>query len=92
VCIHDGKGEVTGKVDASLGSIKFKASGNVDLTGGHPKAEFDDISVGNVPGVVLGLLEGIVEDAIQELLDDIGLRHTYTPVLSQGSAEIQGTP
>jgi hypothetical protein len=92
VCIHDGKGEVTGKVDASLGSIKFKASGNVDLTGGHPKAEFDDISVGNVPGVVLGLLEGIVEDAIQELLDDIRLSHTYMPVLSPGSAEIQGTP
>lgn len=92
VCVHDGQGEVTGKVDAFLGSIKFKAKGSVDLTGGHPEAHFDDIEVGNVPGAVLGLLEGIVEDAIQELLDDINLSHTYTPSLSEGSAAIQGTP
>ncbi len=92
VCVHDGRGEVTGKVDAFLGKIKFKAAGTVDLSSGHPVAEFDDISVGNVPGVVLGLLEGIVEGAIEELLDDIGLSHTYTPALSGGSAEIQGTP
>jgi hypothetical protein len=92
VCVHDGQGEVTGKVDALLGKIKFKAAGTVDLTSGHPVAEFDDISVGNVPGFILGLFEGIVESAIEELLEDIGLSHTYTPGLSGGSAEIQGTP
>ena len=92
VCVHDGQGEVTGKVDAFLGKIKFKAAGTVDLSSGHPVAEFDDISVGNVPGFILGLFEGIVESAIEELLDDIGLSHTYSPGLSGGSAEIQGTP
>ncbi len=92
VCVHDGQGEVTGKVDAFVGSVKFKAKGTVDLTTGHPVAEFDDIAVGNVPGVVLGLLEGIVEGAIEELLDDISLSHSYTPGLSEGSAQIQGTP
>ena len=92
VCIHDGKGEVTGKVDAFFGKIKFKASGTVDLTGDQPKAEFDEISVGDVPSAVLGLFEGIVEGAIEELLDDLNLSHTYAPVLSEGGAEIQGTP
>ena len=92
VCVHDRQGEVTGKVDAFLGKIKFSAKGTVDLTSGHPVAKFDDIAVGNVPGVVLGLLEGTVESAIEELLDDINLSHTYTPSLSEGSAQIQGTP
>jgi hypothetical protein len=92
VCIHDGKGEVTGKADAFLGSVKFKVTGTVDLTGDHPQANFDDISVGNVPGVALAPLEGIVEDAIEELLDDINLAHSYAPALTEGSAEIVGSP
>lgn len=62
------------------------------MSADQPKAEFDEISVGNVPGAVLGLFEGIVEGAIEELLDDLNLSHTYAPVLSGGTAEIQGTP
>jgi hypothetical protein len=92
VCIHNGFGEVTGKVDVSVAEAKFKASGTVDLSGDHPVAEFDDVEVGNVPGVILDPFESTVEDAIQELLDDINLDHTYTVELQEGQAVIQGTP
>ena len=92
VCIHDGFGEVTGKVDAFVGDARFKVKGTVTLSGGHPVADFQDIEVGNVPGAVLGPFENAVEDAIQELLDDITLKHAYTPALQPGSAAINGTP
>ncbi len=92
VCLHDGKGEVSGKADAFLGSVKFRVSGTADLTGDHPRAEFDDIEVGNVPGTVIAPFENVVEDAIQQLLDDINLKHSYVPALSEGKADIQGTP
>jgi hypothetical protein len=92
VCIHNGFGEVTGKVDASVAEAKFKVKGTVDLTGDHPNANFDDIEVGNIPSAVIGPFENLVEDAIQELLDDINLKHSYTPTLQEGSVTIQGTP
>ncbi len=92
VCIYSGSGAATGKVDLPVGTAKFKATGTLDLTGDHPDAKFDDIEVGNVPGVVLAPFESAVEDAIQELLDDITLDHTYTVELQPGQAVISGTP
>jgi hypothetical protein len=92
VCIYSGSGAATGQVDLPVGDAKFKVTGTVDLTGEHPVAEFDDVEVGNVPGVVLDPFESTVEDAIQELLDDINLDHTYTVELKPGEAVISGTP
>ena len=92
VCIHDGYGEVTGSVDVAVGSGKFKVKGTVALNGGRPVVDFDDIELGNVPGFALGPLEGAVEDAIEELLDDITLEDTYAPSLSEGQVKIDGTP
>jgi hypothetical protein len=92
VCIHSGFGEVTGKVDASVSKAKFRVKGTVDLSGDHPDANFDDVEVGNVPGAVIGPFENLVEDAIQEVLDDINLKHTYSVTLAEGSATIEGAP
>ena len=92
VCIHDGFGEVTGKVDAFVGSGNFRVTGTVALDQGRPIVDFQDIEVGNVPGFALAPFENAVEDAIQELLDDITLEHTYAPSLSEGQAKIDGTP
>jgi hypothetical protein len=92
VCTHDGYGEVTGSVDVAVGSGKFKAKGSVALNGGRPVVDFQDIELGNVPSFALGPLEGAVEDALQELLDDISLEHTYSPTLQEGSATIEVAP
>jgi hypothetical protein len=92
VCIHDGFGEVTGKVDALVGNGNFRVKGSVTLDQGRPVVDFQDIEVGNVPGFALAPFENAVEDAIQELLDDITLNHTYSPTLSAGQAKIDGSP
>jgi hypothetical protein len=92
VCIHDGFGEVTGSVDVFIGSGNFKVKGAVDLSGGRPVVDFQDIELGSVPGFALAPLESAVETAIQELLDDISLDHTYAPTLTEGQAQISGTP
>jgi hypothetical protein len=93
VCIHDGFGEVTGSVDAFLGmSADFKASGTIDLSGAHPVVDFQDIEVGSVPGFVIEPFEGLVEDAIEELLEKVNLEHGLTPTLTEGEARIDGLP
>jgi hypothetical protein len=93
VCIHDGFGEGTAKLEAFLGlDTEIKVTGSLDLTGDSPVAQIDDIEIGNVPGFITGAVEGLVEDAIDEALEDINLKHTYTPVLSEGQAQIDGQP
>jgi hypothetical protein len=92
VCIYSGSGAATGEVDLPVGTAKFKVTGTVDLTGEHPEAQFDDVEVGNVPGAILDPFESTVEDAIQELLDDVDLSHDYTVELRPGEAVISGTP
>ena len=92
VCVYSGSGAVTGQVDLPVGDAKFKATGTVSLSGPHPVAEFDDIEVGNIPGVVMDPFESAVEDAIQSLLDDVNLTHVYTVELQPGQAVISGTP
>jgi len=91
ICLHDGFGEVTGNVDALLGiNAGFKAKGNVDLSGAHPVVEFDDIDIGSVPGLVIDPFKGLLENAIEELLEKIDLEHSYVPTITEGEARIDG--
>ncbi len=93
ICIHDGFGEATAKLGAILGlETKVKISGTVDLTGDTPQAQLDDIEIGNVPGFIVDIVEGQVEDAVDEALENIDLSHTYTPTLVEGEAQIDGVP
>ncbi len=93
ICIHDGFGEATAKLEAILGlETKVKIKGNLDLSGDHPEALDLEIDIGNVPGFITNAIEGFVEDAIDEALEDIDLSHTYTPTLTEGQAQIDGVP
>ncbi len=93
ICIHDGFGEATGSLEAILGlETDVKISGTLDLTGDTPVAQIDDIEIGNVPGFITNAIEGFVEDAVDEALENIDLKHTYTPTLTEGEAQIDGVP
>jgi hypothetical protein len=93
ICIHDGFGEATAKLEAILGlETKVKVKGNLDLSGDHPQALDLEIDIGNVPGFITNTIEGFVEDAVDEALEDIDLSHTYTPTLTEGNAQIDGVP
>ena len=93
ICIHNGFGEATGTLDVFLGiKTDVKITGTMDLTGDSPKANIQDIEIGNVPGFVTDTIEGLVEDAVEDGLNDINLKHTYTPTLTEGEAKIDGQP
>ncbi len=93
ICIHDGVGEATGSLEAILGlETDVKISGTLDLSGDHPVAVDVDIDIGNVPGFITDAIEGFVDDAIDEALENIDLKHTYTPTLTEGHAQIDGVP
>ncbi len=93
ICIHDGFGEATAKLEAFLGlETKVKIKGNLDLSGDHPEALDLEIDIGNVPNFITNAIEGFVEDAVDEALEDIDLSHTYTPTLTEGNAQIDGVP
>ena len=93
VCIHDGFGEAMASLDAFLGlDAKIKVKGTLDLTGDHPVAHIDDIEIGNVPGFISDRVEGLLEDAIEDQMEDIDLNHTYAPALTEGQALIDGQP
>ncbi len=93
ICIHDGFGEATAKLEAILGlETKVKIKGNLDLNGDHPEALDLEIDIGNVPGFITNAIEGFVEDAVDEALEDIDLSHTFTPTLTEGQAQIDGVP
>jgi hypothetical protein len=95
VCIHDGYGEATGTLDAILGlQVEVKLKGTMDLTGDAPKTEIDDIEFGKVPGWLVDVADAIsgAEDDIDEALEDIELKHTYTPTLTEGQVRIDGVP
>lgn len=93
ICLHDGLGEATGSLEVLLGlETDIRVSGTMDLSGSTPVAQIDDIEIGNVPGFVTGAIESLVEDAIDEALEDIALKHTYTPTLTEGQVQIDGQP
>ena len=96
VCIHDGYGEATGKLDYGvLGlDVEIKLKGTVALTGGAPKTEIDDIDFGNIPGWLIDVYDAFLptDGAINEALENITLKHTYTPTLMEGQVRIDGTP
>ncbi len=95
VCIHYGYGEATGTLDAILGlEVEIKLKGTMDLTGDAPKTEIDDIEFGKVPGWFVDVADAIfgAENDIDLALEDIELKHTYTPTLTEGQVRIDGVP
>ena len=97
VCIHDGYGEATGTLGAILGlEVEIKLKGTMDLTGDTPKTDIDDFEFGKVPGWLVDVADAIyggeAENDIDLALEDIELKHTYTPTLTEGQVQIDGVP
>jgi len=95
VCIYDGYGEATGSLDAIWGlQVEVKLKGTMDFTGDTPKTEIDDIEFGKVPGLVIDIIGAIfaATAAIDDALEDLKLKHTYTPTLTAGQFRIDGVP
>ena len=92
VCIYADEGEGTATFSMFGIDVKVSVRGTMDLTGDHPKANIDEMEVGNVPGFMLAPVEGAVNRAIDSALDDVDLEHSYGLGLTPGEAGVSGTP
>ena len=93
ICIRAGYGEASASISTPIGlNAKVKVKGTMDLTGPHPKAIITEISIGAIPDFLVDPVENWLEDLIENQLDDIDLDNTYELVLTEGNAEIKGTP
>ncbi len=91
ICIHDGFGEATAKMDFIGLSAKIKVTGNVAFAE-HPEGVDLDIEVGNVPGVFTNLIEGLIEGLIDEETEKVDLEHSYSSLPTEGNGQIDGVP
>jgi len=93
VCFSTEGPSASGTLDAVLGlNVKVKVSGNVDLSGEHPRITDLDIDVGSVPGFITGGFEGIVKDVINDQMDKIDIEHDLTVTFGEGTATLSGQP
>lgn len=102
ICFHDGDAEAFGKVGLPvLGDLpgvggafesNARVSGTIDFTGANPKIVISEIEAGNLPSSAAEKLKGQIESLINGRLEDLSLTHDFTPVFSEGSVEINGTP
>jgi len=91
VCVHDGYGEATGKLDGpGFVNVRFKLTGTVTLTGSHPVAEITDVDIGNIPDPLLAPFENLADEDALEQIDLDG--HSYTVILTEGTVTIEGRP
>ncbi|TAK72080.1 MAG: hypothetical protein EPO22_00825 [Dehalococcoidia bacterium] len=91
VCIHDGYGEVTGKLGRK-GAVEatFKMTGTVELTGHRAVSHINDIDLGKVPDPILAAFKSQAEGPIEEALDKAGFDHTYAITYGEGVVTIDG--
>ena len=95
ICFQDGGViEARAKVDVGPfgGTVKAQAKATVDLSGGTIRIELTDFSVGNLPGFANFLIEGTLEDEINDVLADETLDHSYSFSVEEINALLSGTP
>ena len=86
--------EARGKVEiAVLPDVTAVLTGDIDINGSHPVITITDIEVGSLPGFVADLVDGPIEAAVNEALEDIELRHRYAlQTGAGGSPASRGRP
>ena len=93
VCFNPEGPSASGKLSAVLGlDVKAKVSGALNLNGEHPRLDDLDINVGGVPGFIIGRIEGIIEDVINDQLDHIDIEHQLEITFGEGTATLSGQP
>lgn len=93
VCFNSEGPAASGKLSAVLGlDVTVKVSGDLDLSGEHPRIDDLDIDVGSVPGFITGGLEGVVKGVINDQLDHIDVEHQLSITFGEGTATLSGQP
>jgi hypothetical protein len=93
VCFNPEGPSASGKLSAVLGlDVTVKVSGDLDLSGEHPRIDDLDIDIGSVPGFITGGLEGVVKGVINDQPDHIDVEHQLSITFGEGTATLSGQP
>jgi len=93
VCFSPEGPSASGNLSAVLGlDVTAKVSGDLDLSGEHPRVDNVSIDVGGVPGFVAGGFEGAVRDVVNDQLAHINVKHRLTITFGEGTATLSGQP
>ena len=93
VCFNPEGPSASGKLSAVLGlDVTVKVSGDLDLSGEHPRIDDLDIDIGSVPGFITDGLEGIVKGVINDQPDHIDVEHQLSMTFGEGTATLSGQP
>lgn len=102
ICFHEGEAEASGNVDLPVLSdlpgvggafdTNVLARGTIDFSGPKPRIQIREVKAGNLPDDAAERLKGQIEEAVNDRINDLNLQHKHTPVFSEGSITINGTP
>lgn len=94
ICFSADGGSASAKVDVPFfpGDVDVLIRGTMILTDVHPEADIDEIKVGGLPGPLTDLVEGFVNDLIEDQTEEIELSHDYGLTFGEGEITISGQP
>jgi len=93
VCLNPDGPSASGNLNAVLGlDVSVKVSGQLDLSGEHPRVEDLSVDVGGAPGFITGGFDGVVEGVINDQLTHIDTEHQLAITFGEGTATLSGQP
>ena len=94
ICLNGpGLNEARGKIEiAVLPDVAAVLTGDIDISGSHPVITITDIDVGSLPDFAADLVDGPIEAAVNEALEEIDLLHRYSLQTGAGIASVEGRP
>jgi hypothetical protein len=93
LCFVPGGADVNGTISPPVGpDIDVRIKGSADLSGRNPRAIIDSIQIGGLPSFVTRPFTGLVTRIVDEQSGRVELDHRLSLQITDGSAEIAGTP
>lgn len=94
LCFNPEGGAISGKVDIPFfpGDVDVLIRGTMDLTGERPEFVVEEIEVGRLPGPLTDLVEGFINNLIDDQTEDLELSHDYGLTFGEGEVTVSGQP
>ena len=94
LCFSPEGGAISGKVDIPFfpGDVDVLIRGTMDLTGERPEFVVEEIEVGRLPGPLTDLVEGFINNLIDDQTEDLELSHDYGLTFGEGEVTVSGQP
>lgn len=94
LCFSPEGGAISGEVDIPFfpGDVDVLIRGTMDLTGERAEFVVEEIEVGRLPGPLTDLVEGFINNLIDDQTEDLELSHDYGLTFGEGEVTVSGQP